>query len=351
MYTDLNNIQTTIDTLKESVEYTEELPTALNSFEFKYDEESKEPYLTDSIRTYYFDLENTFAIEQLCALLKIKQFSFFIGLSTTLQEEIVKEQIEKITPNKNKVLFKIREGKEKNYLRAVLNQNYITVENGDIIEDCRKSVVEEVFHAFSCKGYELDSPALQNIFVFNDSFTVNEQDFNLSIEVLSSDLGDQKFELYGLLYQPKEDLFYRIPSGDRPYFQWSYRKSEPNFVEEFGSLYQKLLTEKNKLKDQIEKAMEDTLTEKEILLETFNKLELEKAGPGALLSDLKTVVFNNSNEFTSFYDLARYVSELSLDISPTDKDNFFWKGKIFTKIGKYRGFAGTLLGLNTITKE
>lgn len=350
MYTDLKNIDDTISTLKDSIKDVDEFQTTLSDFEFKYDLESKEPYLSYGSKEYYFDIENTFGLEQFCNWLKIKQYKFFITLSFDLQEKIVKEQLEKINPKRNKVLLKVRYGKEKNYIRAVLKQSYETTFNYDILEQCTKNFDKTLIKSFLCKGYALDEPSIQLSFIFSDELDIDQEKFNLGIEILASELGDNNLEFYGFVYSERTNLFYRIPFNYSPYFQSKYKQSE-DLESEFESLYEYLIKSKSKIKDILKEALKTTLIKDEHYLELFTKIELEKGIPSTTLNDLKIAVLGNKSSFKTMFDLANHISSLSEDVRPSDKENYFWKGKIFSKVGKLRSSSGYLLGLDQLTKD
>lgn len=353
MYTDISNLEDTIKTLKESVENVIEVESNISDYQLKFDSDSNELYLEQGSQSYYFDNDNTFAIEQLCNLLKIKVFKFYNDLSPDLKIEIYDEQVKKLTKRKDKVLLKIREGSEKNYVRAVLPQNYSTFNNFEVLEECYANLKKDNIKAFRCRGYGLDEPSVESIFILEDSFEVEvgseNIEFNLAISVVSSELGDANLELNGFLYQENNDLFYKLPT-DGTYYSWNYKKGDCEVNSAFAELYDSLIQSKNTIKSKVEKSFETTLSDSDSKLKFFNKMELEKAAPDGIISDLKSMAFNNPSEYTSKSDLATRISEESNYIKPSEKDNNYWKNKIFSKINKFRDCAGYLLNLSGIIK-
>jgi len=346
MYDTLKDPEVTLETLEETDKNTAEDSVTLSGFTYEFDQGEDEPHLTDGFNKYYFDIENTFALEQLCTWLKIKQFKFFNKRSKELQQDIVKECIGDISKGRNNTLLKLRNGGTKSYIRAVLHSKHTPVKNSEVLAACQENVAKKDLHAFRCRGYGLDEPSVNFIYTLKDFIEVNNKKFYLGFDIISSELGDYKFELNANLYDETEDVYYKITFNKDSYLTWKYKKDEPDFPGIIGDLVATLQSRKNEIKKGLEEMFEEFYQNNEELHKYFDYLELNKVGPEKVIKELKRIVFDDPQYYKTKYDLANFISHLATEVEPSDKDNKFWRGKTLAKVNKIETFAGTIMCLD-----
>ena len=337
-------IYSTIKKIKDDFEgyYNDcqELRTVLSSFNLEFDNDAEELYLTDGGSSYYFDSMNTFALEQMCNLLKIKQFNFFNDLSPDLKIEIYGEQIKKIKPKKDQLLLKIRSGNNgKKYIRAMLPHDYETYNYVDLFDDLESIFDKNDIEAFHLVGFEHDTPALWLDIILKEKF---EQNWYKGFAIKTSDLGDSKLEIYASIYNLnyEQRTIFKNEEG----FQYNFREYV-NMKNAINDTESHLNSKLNECREALKNFESNTFSSTDQILSFFNNLELKKTSPAGTLLKIKTPMLADLQKGSEIglHDILDQVRVLVNDVKPSQRDNNYWRGKTFKKLVVLGQLAGSIL--------